>query len=92
MKISDDLRKFVELQIKALTQLEDSEKKFNSLLPELGLEIVKIFKAEDIFELANIKLSKSVNHNQQEKIIECFSCFYVYFYRADEFVIELKNN
>lgn len=92
MKISDNLRKLVELQIKTLTQLEDSEKKFNSLLPGLGVTIKSISKTIDVFEIAKVKLSKSVNDNEKQKIAECFSYFYVYFYRENEFVIELKNN
>ena len=87
MKISDDLRKHVELQLKTLTQLEDCEKNFNLL----GLKVDKIDFPDCIFDLARVTLNEDLSDKDKGMIRECFSCFYVSFITENVFVIEYKS-
>jgi len=86
MKISDDLRKHVELQLKTLTQLEDCEKNFNLL----GLKVDKIDFPDCIFDLARVTLNEDLSKEDKRMIVECFHFFYISFITDNVFVIEYK--
>ncbi len=87
MKISDDLRKLVELQLKTLTQLEDCEKKFYLL----GLKVDKIDYPDCIFDIARVTINETLTNEYKGMIAECFNGFGVSFIDKNVFVIEYKQ-
>ncbi|MBP8992482.1 MAG: hypothetical protein KBG30_01545 [Bacteroidales bacterium] len=87
MKISDDLRKLVELQLKTLTQLEDCEKKFNLL----GLKVDKIDYPDCMFDIARVTLNETLSNEDKGMITECFNGFDISFITENVFVIEYKQ-
>ena len=92
MKLSDDLRKLVELQLKTLTHLEDCEKNFNEICIKNDNQIASIeFYSREYF-YSRIELKKNITKKMKESIVDCFSHFVIIFESSKSFIIRFRKS